>query len=106
MPLVSFGFCQDSYASVLRPLFPLVYYQCADHVDIDIVFIISPAALYTRTRRRGSKVSGAVSSITLLSAFGSIVAGVTCGPVDARTNISSLINIHGVVNETKGSLVS
>lgn len=87
MPLVSFGFCQDSYASVLRPLFSLVYYQSADHVDIDIVFSTSPAALYTRTRRRGSKVSGAVSPITLLSAFGCIVAEFTCGPVDARHKI-------------------
>lgn len=85
MPLVSFGFCQDSYASVLRPLFSLVFYQCADHFDIDIVFIISPAALYTPTRQRGSKASGAVRSITLLSAFGYILARVTCGPVDART---------------------
>lgn len=90
MPSVSFGFCQDSYASVLRPLFPLVYYQSADHVDIDIVFIISPAALYTRTRRRGSKASGAVSPITLLIAFGCIVARVTCGPVDARTKYFKL----------------
>lgn len=100
MPLVSFGFCQDSYASVLRPLFPLVYYQSADHVDIDIVFIISPAALYTRTRRRGSKASGAVSPITLLIAFGSLWPGLHAGLLMHAQNISSLINIHVGVNET------
>lgn len=66
MLLVSFGFCQDSYASVIKPLFSLVHYQGADHVDIVIVFSISPAASYTRIRRRGSKASGAVSPPTLL----------------------------------------
>lgn len=36
---------------------------------IDIAFSISPAVLYIRTRRRGSKASGVVSPITLVESY-------------------------------------